>query len=155
MRSDQDASGAVPEDKKNEKKHLVKAAATLGSMTLVSRILGMVRDIVSANAFGTTWQWDAFLYAFMIPNFLRRIVGEGAFSSAFIPVYNDLLEKEGQKAAFKFANACLSVLMTVLAVFIILAEFVLTAALQYDGWSPTLRLTLDLLRYLFPYLWFV
>jgi len=147
--------GPPPEDKKNEKKHLLKAAATMGSMTLVSRILGMVRDIVSANAFGTTWQWDAFLYAFMIPNFLRRIVGEGAFSSAFIPVYNEVLQRDGKEAAFRFASTCMSVLMSALAVFIVLVEIGLSAALNLEGLSPTLRLTLDLLRYLFPYLWFV
>jgi len=155
MDNDTIGQGPPPEDKKNEKKHLLKAAATMGSMTLVSRILGMVRDIVSANAFGTTWQWDAFLYAFMIPNFLRRIVGEGAFSSAFIPVYNEVLHKEGKEAAFRFASACMSVLMTALAIFILIVEILLTGALQLESLSPTLRLTLDLLRYLFPYLWFV
>lgn len=138
-----------------EKRHIVKAAATMGSMTLLSRILGMVRDIVSANAFGTTWQWDAFLYAFMIPNFLRRIVGEGAFSSAFIPVYNEVLHRDGKEAAFRFASTCMSVLMTFLALFIVAMELVLTGLLQIQGLSPTLRLTLDLLRFLFPYLWFV
>ncbi len=144
-----------PNQSSGEKGHLVRAAATMGSMTLLSRVLGMVRDIVSANAFGTTWQWDAFLYAFMIPNFLRRIVGEGAFSSAFIPVYNEVLHRDGKEAAFRFANTCMSVLMTVLALFILAVELLLTGLLQIGSLSPTLHLTLDLLRYLFPYLWFV
>ncbi len=141
--------------RKGEKTHLIRAATTMGAMTLVSRILGMARDIVSANAFGTSWQWDAFLYAFMIPNFLRRIVGEGAFSSSFIPVYNEVLHKEGQEAAFHFVNVTVTVLMTLLTLLILFAELVLTGLLQGHFLSPTLRLTCDLLRYLFPYLWFV
>ena len=127
----------------------------MGSMTLVSRVLGMARDIVSANAFGTSWQWDAFLVAFMIPNFLRRIVGEGAFSSAFIPVYNEILHQEGQETAFHFVNAAVTVLLSVLTLFILAAEILLSALLHLHFFSPTLRLTFDLLRYLFPYLWFV
>ncbi|MEI7752639.1 MAG: lipid II flippase MurJ, partial [Candidatus Omnitrophota bacterium] len=71
----------------------MKAAAVVGVMTLVSRILGLIRDIVSAKTFGTSWQWDAFLYAFMLPNLFRRIVGEGGLTSAFIPVYNEVAAK--------------------------------------------------------------
>src|SRR3989338_8810148 len=71
--------------------HLIKAAGLVGLMTLASRVLGMIRDIVSAKSFGTGWQWDAFIYAFMLPNFLRRIVGECALTNAFIPVYSEAL----------------------------------------------------------------
>ena len=79
------------------KAKLLKAAGIIGALTLVSRILGMTRDILSAKGFGTSWQWDAFIYAFMLPNFMRRLVGEGALTSAFIPVYTDLREKKETK----------------------------------------------------------
>ena len=71
----------------------MKAAAVVAVMTLIGRILGLIRDIVSAKSFGTNWHYDAFLYAFMLPNLFRRIVGEGGLTSAFIPVYNEIGEK--------------------------------------------------------------
>src|SRR5262245_42336177 len=74
-----------------DRKTLIKAAGVVGLMTLSSRVLGMIRDIVTAGRFGTSWQWDSFIYAFMLPNFFRRLVGEGALSNAFIPVYSHVL----------------------------------------------------------------
>ena len=124
-------------------------------MTLISRILGMVRDIVSAIAFGTSWQWDGFIYAFMIPNFFRRIVGEGALSSAFIPVYNEVAEKHGKSEAFRFANVTLTFLICGLIVFVLSIEGILTLLLQFSVFSETITLTLNLLRILFPYLCFI
>ncbi|MBN1687565.1 MAG: murein biosynthesis integral membrane protein MurJ [Candidatus Omnitrophica bacterium] len=133
----------------------MKAAGTVGLLTLASRILGMIRDIVSAKQFGTTWQWDAFLYAFMFPNFFRRLLGEGALSSAFIPVYSETLHREGKAAAFRFSNVVGTVLAGGLLVFIIILEFVLNALVGWDALPERLHLTIDLLRFLFPYLWFI
>lgn len=137
------------------KKDLVKAAGVVGLMTLTSRILGMLRDIFTASRFGTSWQWDAFLYAFMLPNFFRRLVGEGALSSAFIPVYSEILQQKGKEAAFYFANALSTILAMGLAVFLIVMELVLHFLLQADILSPRLALTVDLLRIFFPYLFFI
>lgn len=136
-------------------KRIIKAAGLMGFWTLASRVLGMVRDIVSAKAFGTSWQWDAFLYSFMLPNFLRRVVGEGGLSSAFIPVYSDTLEKQGNAESFRFANITLTMLGTGLGLFILILDLVLSLVLYIPHLSPTLRLTVDLLRYMFPYLWFM
>lgn len=124
----------------------------MGGMTLLSRILGMVRDIVSARAFGTTWQWDAFLYAFMLPNFFRRLVGEGALSSAFIPVYSEILAKQGGKEAFRFANMMLNLILMGFAVFLLAAEAALALVLRSGLLPERLLLVVDLLRYFFPYL---
>lgn len=134
------------------KRHLVKTAGLVGLMTLASRILGMIRDIVSAKTFGTRWQWDAFIYAFMLPNFLRRLVGEGALSSAFIPVYSEIQAQKGHEEAFRFAYVIRTFLITILAGFLILSELALFALLQIPDLAPTLHLTLDLLRIFFPYL---
>ncbi len=137
------------------RKQVLRAAGVVGLMTLTSRVLGMIRDIVSAKSFGIQWQWDAFLYAFMLPNFARRIVGEGALSSAFIPVYSETLEKKGKAEAFRFANVTATILAGSLAVFLLLAEGVIALLLRIDSLPPMLHLTIDLLQFLLPYLWFI
>ncbi|HTL48045.1 MAG TPA: lipid II flippase MurJ, partial [Verrucomicrobiae bacterium] len=130
----------------------MKAAGLMGFMTLISRVIGMIRDVVSAQAFGTTWQWDAFLYAFMIPNFFRRLVGEGALSSVFIPVYNEIYQTQGKEEAFRFSKSLLSILETsclvIIAVFLIGIQFFL----QIKGLPPRALLIADLLRFLLPYM---
>lgn len=153
----QEGQGAISPSASHQgaKKDLVKAAGVVGLMTLTSRILGMMRDIFTAGRFGTSWQWDSFLYAFMLPNFFRRLVGEGALSSAFIPVYSEILQQKGKEQAFYFANALCSLLAMGLAVFLIVAEIVLHLLLQTDLLSPRLALTVDLLRIFFPYLFFI
>ncbi len=137
------------------KKHLLEAAGLMGAMTLCSRILGMIRDVVSAKNFGTSWQWDAFLYAFMLPNFFRKLVGEGALSSAFIPVYSETLSQKGKDEAFRFAQVTLTLLIVVLAAFLLVMELVLNVVLKWGHFSPMITLTLDLLRWMFPYLLFM
>lgn len=145
----------VPPAPSGGRKHLVKAAAVVALMTLTGRILGLIRDIVSAKRFGTSWQWDAFLYAFMLPNLFRRIVGEGGLTSAFIPVYNEILEKHNKAEAFRFANITISFLSCMLLVFILAVEGALTLAIKIGFQSQILMLTLELSRILFPYLWFL
>ncbi|HEX9180023.1 MAG TPA: lipid II flippase MurJ, partial [Burkholderiales bacterium] len=66
--------------------NLLKALATVSSLTLVSRITGFVRDVLIARIFGAGLATDAFFVAFKIPNLLRRLFGEGAFSQAFVPI---------------------------------------------------------------------
>ncbi|HNX68848.1 MAG TPA: murein biosynthesis integral membrane protein MurJ [Candidatus Omnitrophota bacterium] len=145
----------VPHAHASGKRHLVKAAAVVGIMTLVGRILGLFRDIVSAKTFGTSWQWDAFLYAFMLPNLFRRIVGEGGLTSAFIPVYNELSAKVSKEEAFRFTNVTLTFLACALFAFVLAVEGLLGILLGIGGHSQTYLLTLDLSRILFPYLWFI
>ena len=149
------AVNSDPHPPGSAKRHLVQAAGLVGLMTLASRILGLVRDIVSANRFGTSWQWDAFIYAFMLPNFFRRLVGEGALTSAFIPVYSETLQRKGKDEAFRFANVTGTVLAGGLAVFLGIIGLVLNLLLKMNFLSPSLHLTVDLLRFFFPYLWFM
>src|SRR3569832_1211874 len=72
---------------------LLKSTASVGAMTLISRILGFVRNIVVARTFGASTRADAFFVAFKIPNFLRRLFAEGAFSQAFVPVLTEYKTK--------------------------------------------------------------
>lgn len=134
---------------------LLKAAGMIGALTLLSRVLGMIRDILSANSFGTTWQWDAFIYAFMLPNFMRRLVGEGALLSAFIPVYTQIVEKEGKEPAFRFANTVFTFLFWTLVGFLILIELALLILVRIPSLPPVVMLTCKLLTLLFPYLFFI
>ena len=67
-------------------RQLLKSTGKVSSMTLLSRLLGFVRDVVFAHAFGAMASFDAFLLAFRLPNFMRALFAEGAFSQAFVPV---------------------------------------------------------------------
>src|SRR5436190_8607715 len=76
--------------------NLLKALATVSSMTFVSRILGFVRDVLIARLFGAGVATDAFFVAFKIPNLLRRLFAEGAFSQAFVPILAEYKNKRGE-----------------------------------------------------------
>ena len=72
---------------------LTRNASLIGSATLLSRVLGMARDILTASYFGTGLAMSAFVVAFTIPNLFRKLFGEGALTGAFIPVFTEYLEK--------------------------------------------------------------
>jgi len=86
-------------------KKILKATATVGSMTFMSRILGFIRDMVIARYFGSTMGADAFFVAFKIPNFFRRLFAEGAFSQAFVPVLAEAKEQGGIKVVKHLVDA--------------------------------------------------
>ncbi len=144
--------GAVNRNAPEGKRHLVKAAGVMGLMTMASRVLGMVRDIVCAKVFGTSWQWDAFVYAFSLPNFFRKLVGEGALASAFIPVYSELLQTKGEKEAFRFANVLISLLSVCFLLFLIIVEVALAVLMKVEAFPERIHLVFDFLRFFFPYL---
>lgn len=93
---------------------LYKAFATVGGLTMVSRVLGFVRDILIARALGSGAVADAFFVAFRFPNLFRRLFGEGAFNAAFVPLFAKRLEGEGEAAAKTFAEEAMSGLLWVL-----------------------------------------
>src|SRR5215813_13606695 len=93
---------------------LYRAFATVGGLTMVSRILGFMHDILLARVFGTGLVAHAFVVAFRFPNLFRRLFGEGAFNSAFIPLFARRLEGEGREAARAFAEEALAGLVFVL-----------------------------------------
>jgi putative peptidoglycan lipid II flippase len=106
---------------------LLRSSLIVGSNTLLSRILGYVRDILIARSLGATGIVEAFVVAFRFPNLFRRLVAEGAFSSAFVPMFSRKLEKEGKAAALRFAENTLAWLLLALVVFTVLAEIFMEA----------------------------
>lgn len=129
-------------------------------MTLVSRILGFVRDVVLARWFGAGPAMDAFVFAFKIPNFLRRLFAEGSFSLAFVPVLNEYRE-QGDHAQLKSlidatAGTLMAVLLVVTGVGMFAAPWVVTLfAPGFLDDPEKFQLASDMLRVTFPYLLFI
>src|SRR5262245_59312501 len=130
---------------------LLKALATVSSMTLLSRILGFVRDLAIARVFGAGLFTDAFFVAFKIPNLLRRLFAEGAFSQAFVPILSEFKERRGEEETKHLVDHVAGTLA--LALFIVTAVGVLAApAIIYvtaPGFAATpekFELTAALLR---------
>jgi putative peptidoglycan lipid II flippase len=101
---------------------LYRSFATVGGFTIISRVLGFARDVLIAAVLGTGWVADAFFVAFRFPNLFRRLFAEGAFNSAFVPLFSKRLEGEGESAARKFAEEALAVLLFALLLFTAVAE---------------------------------
>lgn len=95
---------------------IYRAFATVGGLTLVSRVLGFIRDIMIAGVLGSGHVADAFFVAFRFPNLFRRLFGEGAFNSAFVPLFAKKLEGDGREAARRFASQAMSGLTMILLV---------------------------------------
>jgi putative peptidoglycan lipid II flippase len=129
-------------------------------MTLVSRILGFVRDVIVASAFGDRMAADAFFVAFKIPNLFRRLFAEGAFSQAFVPVLSESREKEGEDAVRRLVDAATGTLAVVVSGVVLLGVvaapiFVLLFAPGFVHETAKLELSASLLRVTFPYLLFI
>lgn len=152
------APAAVPDRK--TKRGLLGSSAIVASMTFLSRVLGLIRDVVLAAFIGATANADAFFVAFKIPNFLRRLFAEGAFAQAFIPVLSDYRARGDEDAIQNFINKITGmlggVLMAVTA-FMMVAAPVVTAifAPGFMGDDVKFALTADMLRITFPYLLFI
>src|SRR5262245_55105706 len=104
---------------------LYRAFATVGGLTLISRVFGFLRDILIAATLGTGAVADAFFVAFRFPNLFRRLFGEGAFNSAFVPLFAKALEGEGKAAARRFAEEALAGLVFVLLILTVRAEILM------------------------------
>lgn len=96
--------------------NLLKSLATVSSMTMISRVLGFIRDAIVARFFGAGMATDAFFVAFKLPNLLRRIFAEGAFSQAFVPILAEYKSQQGEEAARTFVSYVAGLLTLVLAV---------------------------------------
>ncbi|MDA7863391.1 murein biosynthesis integral membrane protein MurJ [Akkermansiaceae bacterium] len=99
---------------------MLRSLMTVSGFTLMSRILGFLRDILIARFVGTGMVADAFFAAFRFPNLFRRIFGEGAFNSAFVPLFGKRVAQDGRMSAINFANNAFSVLFLVLGILTIL-----------------------------------
>src|SRR5215813_11269836 len=101
---------------------LYRAFATVGGLTMLSRVLGFARDFLIAATLGSGAVADAFFVAFRFPNLFRRLFGEGAFNSAFVPLFAKKLEGEGKEAACAFAEEAMAALVLVLLALTVIAE---------------------------------
>lgn len=140
--------------------NLIKALATVSSMTLLSRILGFVRDAVIARVFGVGLMTDAFFVAFKIPNLLRRLFAEGAFSQAFVPILAEYKNRRGEVATRALVDRVAGLLTLVLVAVTLLGVLgaPVIIAISAPGFTATpekFALTVDLLRIVFPYILFI
>ncbi len=131
---------------------MLKASGAMAAATLLSRVLGMVREMVYMNFMGVGIINDAFTYAFTIPNLFRRLLGEGALTAAFIPVFKEKEKIHGETEMWRAANAVISGLIIAASVIIALAMMGITIALDVHHFSEKWELTLRLLRVMFPYM---
>jgi len=140
--------------------NLLKALSTVSGMTLLSRMTGLVRESLKATAFGAGMQMDAFEAAFRLPNILRRLFAEGAFSQAFVPIFAEYRRQRGDAdttALLGRVGSILAISLFVLSVAGVLAAPWLVYALA-SGFSSTpgkVELTADMIRIVFPYILFV
>jgi putative peptidoglycan lipid II flippase len=114
---------------------LLRSTAIIGSLTLVSRILGLVRDMLIATFLGAGVISDAFFTAFKLPNVFRKMFAEGAFNAAFIPLYARRLEEEGEVSADTFAKEAMSALLVVVAFLVIAFEVTMPWSLSIIGFG--------------------
>ena len=136
---------------------LLRSSALVGMMTMLSRVLGLVRDVVMARVMGADGLADAFFVAFKIPNFLRRLFAEGAFAQAFVPVLAEFREKGGQAAVKalvdRVAGALGSVLILLTVVVVVAAPLVAAVfAPGFVGDPRRFDAASDMIRITFPYL---
>ncbi len=136
---------------------LLRAIATVGGWTMGSRLLGFVRDMMIAGLMGASVLTDAYFLAFQFPNIFRRLLGEGAFNAAFVPLFAGALERHGRPAARAFAEATLAVMLPILLALTVLAELFMPAVISVI--APGFRadpvqfaLAVDFARLMFPYL---
>ncbi len=136
---------------------LYRSFATVGGLTLLSRVFGFARDILIAATLGSGWVADAFVVAFRFPNLFRRLFGEGAFNSAFVPIFAKKIEGEGHEAARSFAEDAMAGLFFVLVILTILAEIAMPFLMYglapgFDVQPEKFDLAVLLTRITMPYL---
>ena len=136
---------------------LYRSFATVGGWTLLSRVFGFVRDILIAATLGSGWVADAFVVAFRFPNLFRRLFGEGAFNSAFVPIFAKKLEGEGPQAARRFAEEAMAGLLFILLLVTIFAELTMPFLMYglapgFDATPDKFELSVLLTRITMPYL---
>src|ERR1700691_3398734 len=139
---------------------LLRSAATVGGYTMMSRVLGFVRDMMTAALLGAGPVTDAFFVAQRLPNLFRTLFAEGAFSAAFVPLFAGMAAHEGREAARLFAEDARAALLALLLVFIVVGEATTPWLLHvlapgFAAVPATFALTVHLTRITFPYLLFI
>src|SRR5579884_2245766 len=139
---------------------LFRSAATVGSYTLLSRIFGFARDILTAAVLGAGPVADAFFVAQRLPNLFRSLFAEGAFSAAFVPLFAGTMAERGRETARLFAEDALAVLLAALLGFVLLGEILMPALMRaiapgFAADPAKFQLVVALTRITFPYLLFI
>ncbi|MGJ8522944.1 putative lipid II flippase MurJ [Carnimonas sp. R-84981] len=136
---------------------LLRSGAVVGAMTMVSRVLGLVRDMMTSALLGATGSADAYVIAFRIPNLLRRLFAEGAFSQAFVPVLSEYATTKDHNEVKRLLNSASGALALILAAITVVA--VVASPLLVWVFAPgfaevpgKMELTAQMLRIMFPYL---
>ena len=147
-------------DEQRMSKSLVKSTSVVMAMTLISRVFGFLRDMITANVFGAGAAYDAFAVAFKIPNFMRRLFAEGSFSQAFVPVLAEYQTQKSQEELRRFVNAMAGSLGIVLLLVTLTGIFcapliVHLFAPGFETSGPRYDLAVTMLRITFPYLMLV
>jgi len=141
----------------SENSKVAKAAGVVGSATMLSRVFGLVRDMVIAAFFGASWMSDAFWVAFRIPNTLSRLLGEGALTASFIPVFTEYLHKKTKEEALELAYNAFTALTIILAFVTVLGiifspVIVTVIAPGFVSEPKQFGLAVFLNRLMFPYI---
>jgi putative peptidoglycan lipid II flippase len=131
---------------------MLKSSGAMALATLTGRVLGMVREMVYAAFMGNTWVASAFIMAFQVPNLFRRLLGEGALTAAFIPIFKQKEVREGEKEMWRSANAVISGLLAAAGLLTLLVIIALSLLFGLRQFEPQTELMLRLLRLMFPYM---
>jgi len=130
---------------------MIKGFRQIASLTILSRVLGLIRDISFARFLGAGGMMDAWIIAFQIPNLSRRLFGEGAASASFIPIYRQQLEKDPKQAA-KFANTVITVIFVILAALVLSGLAGLQVYTRFFTENPDTKMMLSLVSLMLPYM---
>ena len=149
-----------PDKSVSENQQVSRAAATVGFFTVLSRILGLIRDMVVFSLFGARMATDAFIMAITLPNILRRLFAEGSLSIAFVPVFTEYLSLRTREDAFRLVRVVMSLLSIILVLVAIIGVLcapwlVKVLAWGFDGGSVKYELTVLLTRIAFPYIFLI
>ena len=131
---------------------MLKSSGAMAVATMTSRLLGMVREMVYAAFMGNTWVASAFGLAFMVPNLFRRLLGEGALTAAFIPIFKEKEVSSGEADMWRAANAVISGLVVAAGVVTLVVVAGITVTLRVGHFERETRLMLELLQMMFPYM---
>lgn len=127
----------------------------MSGFTALSRVLGLVRDMLMAGIFGTSLHMSAFVVAFTIPNLFRRLFGEGALSASFIPVFIEVRHREGEAPAWRMVRKVVTLLTLTLLVIVLAGMLAVTAAGLWLNLGEKASLVMPLLRIMLPYTVFI
>ncbi len=138
-----------------ENRNVIRFAFAVGGFTMLSRVLGMVRDVLTARMFGTSLAMSAFVVAFRIPNLFRALFGEGALSSAFIPVFMDSRRNDGEEAAWRLARRVVTLVGVFLLGVVALGIAGMSGAMSWAQLGEKAAMVLPLARIMLPYVFFI